>query len=287
MQQISPTSDLAFKKVFASDENKDILAGLIRDFFEVEAEELIIENPYSIEVYRELIKNNEVMVLRHKLKDVAATFKTADFVSEVQVQKTNFFEERSLLYPLERFCQNYNKVGHMMADSDGKPNRYSSLRPVYSLNILGYKHFSDDDALRIFELYDPIRKKSLGRLLRIGYFELMKANIETINQKYWYDFFNTGTVGPDAPGYIQKASGIIDFVNLSAEEMDIVKALERAQADYDAGLVSAFLDGKGEGIAEGMAEVAKKMLTERFEPESIAKLTGLSFEQIEALAAVD
>ena len=33
MQRISPISDLGFKKVLASEDNKDILAGLIKDFF--------------------------------------------------------------------------------------------------------------------------------------------------------------------------------------------------------------------------------------------------------------
>ncbi|MCL2153241.1 MAG: hypothetical protein FWH57_09860 [Oscillospiraceae bacterium] len=59
-------------------------------------------------------------------------------------------------------------------------------KPVYSLNILGYNHFDDDDALRIFELHDPERKKRFEkRLLRLGYFELKKPNIETQNQKHW------------------------------------------------------------------------------------------------------
>ena len=56
MNRISPTNDLAFKKVLASEENKDILGGLINDFFDVVAEEIVIENPYSIEAYIEHVK---------------------------------------------------------------------------------------------------------------------------------------------------------------------------------------------------------------------------------------
>ena len=70
----------------------------------------------------ELVKGEEITVLRNTLKDVAATFRTADFASECQIKKTLFYAERSLLYPLERFCQNYNKSGHMRIDKPGRLN---------------------------------------------------------------------------------------------------------------------------------------------------------------------
>ena len=177
LDRILPTGDLAFKKVLASEENKDILAGLIKDFFDIVVEDLTIVYPYSIAAYKELEKDVKISVFRQTINDVAATFRTADFVSEVQVRKSSFFDERSILYPLERFCGNYNKAGHMVMDAQGKPIRYSSLRPVYSLNILGYTHFpGDDDALRIFELFDTKRNKRFKKdYLRIGYFELTKV----------------------------------------------------------------------------------------------------------------
>ena len=55
MKRISPTSDLAVKKVLASEEHKDILSGLIDDFFAVWPEDLIIEKPYSVAVCLEYI----------------------------------------------------------------------------------------------------------------------------------------------------------------------------------------------------------------------------------------
>jgi len=103
LERILPTSDLGFKKVLASEENKDILAGLIQDFFEIKAEDIVIEKPYSIAVCKELIENEEITKLRQTLKDVAVSFKVADFVSEAQIKKTLFYEERALYYPFERF----------------------------------------------------------------------------------------------------------------------------------------------------------------------------------------
>jgi predicted transposase/invertase (TIGR01784 family) len=290
LERISPTTDLAFKKVLGSEENKDILAGFIKDFFEVEAEDIVIEKPYSITACKESMSLTEISRLRETLKDVAASFRTADFISELQVKKTSYYEERSLYYPLDRFVQNYNRVGEMKTDASGRLIRYSSLRPVYSMNILGYDLFDDDkDALRIFELYDPKRSKSfIKRLLRIGYFELKKENIETVNQKHWRDYFNTGAVSCGAPVYIKKASKIIEYINLTEGERSMISTLERLEANEHAQLVyhenkgraEGEIIGEAKGRAEGRAETEKKAYEEKLESVKNFIEMGLTTEQI-------
>ena len=282
MNRISATGDLAFKKVFASNEHKVCLSGLIRDFFEVDIseEEITIENPYSIAAYKEVIEGEEMSVLRHTLKDVAASLRFADFVSELQIKSTRFFDERALYYPFDRFCKNYSKQGFMELGSDGKPNRYSSLIPIYALNIIGDSHFQDDDALRIFELYDPVRNKKYKKeLVKVGFFELSKDNIETANQRYWRDYFITGEAHPDAPEYIKKASHIIEYENLSEEERKVSAVLEKARADHDAWFSSAYHDGRDDGLIE----VAKNMLKDGDSPEKVVRCTGLSLDYVKTL----
>ena len=88
IKRLPATSDLAIKKVLASEDNKDILCGLILDFFEVMAEDLTIINPYSIDVFKEYATDGaDIGVLRQILRDIAATFRIADFIAEVQVRK--------------------------------------------------------------------------------------------------------------------------------------------------------------------------------------------------------
>jgi len=64
LQYVNPTNDLAFKKVFGSNENIHILKGFIKDFFFIEPEDLVVENPYSIKAYKEYVKDQEVFRLR-------------------------------------------------------------------------------------------------------------------------------------------------------------------------------------------------------------------------------
>ena len=280
MERISATSDLAVKKVLASEENKDVLQGLIVDFFNIKAEEISIENPYSIETYQQMVGGKKMTEFFQTIKDVAASFKVANFVSEIQVRQTHFFDERALYYPFNRFCKNYGIEGEMQLGSDGKPSKYSSLKPIYALNILGYSHFADDEALRIFELYDPKRNKAYKKeLIYVGFFELSKTKIETPNQQHWRDYFTTGKVSDTAPEYIKKASWIIEWANLKEEEREMVELLEKAQADHDNDMVSAYLDGK----EEEKLETAKIMLGDGVPRETVAKYTRLSLAQIKAL----
>jgi hypothetical protein len=283
LKRILPTGDLAFKKVLASEEHKDILCGLIGDFFDiyVPVNEITIETPYSIDAYKEFVKGEEAISLRQTIKDVAASFKTADFISEIQVSKTRFFDERILMYLFERFCKNYNKAGSMQIDIKGKHNRYSSLRPVYSLNIIGHNHFSgDDEALRIFELYDPKRGKKFNKdLVKLGFFELGKNRIETVNQRHWRDYFTEGEVSADAPEYIKKACQVIEVANLSEEEKKVTTLLEKAQADLDAQISSSYLYG----MEDKAEQRAKILLSDGFKFEMVSKYTGLSLEAIQKL----
>jgi hypothetical protein len=276
-KRIPPTNDLMFKKLMASEENKDILSGLITDVLGIIPEDLTIISPYSIELCRALLGAEDVNKLRYTLRDVAASFKAGDFVSELQIRKTQHFHERLLYYPLKRFCENYGAEGQVTTGADGKPNLYSSLRPVFALNILEQSHYSeDDDALRVFELYDPIRNKRFGKdLLKIGCFELNKVNIETENQKHWRDFFVSKAISVDAPVYIKKANEVIDFVNLGEEERQVAEALEKAGATLQDELDYSYFSGK----AEGMLDVLK-MLKQGKSIDEIMRDTGLSLAEV-------
>jgi predicted transposase/invertase (TIGR01784 family) len=154
------------------------------------------------------------------------------------------------------------------------------------LNILGYTHFEDDDeSLRIFELYDPKRnKRPIKELLRIGYFELTKANIETENQKHWHDFFTEKEISPNAPDYIKKANEVIDFGNLGEEERAMANSVEKAQDTLAAELSYSYNEGKTEGKAEGLLEgllnAAKFMLQKGDKPEDVASGLNLPLEQV-------
>jgi len=281
MKYVNPTSDLAFKKVLGSNENIHILAGFINDFFFIKPDNLVVENPYSIKAYRELVKNQDTFRLRPTVSDVAAVMDFADYRSELQLRRGNFYDERSLYYPLDKFVGRYKIVPN-------EESRYMRLRPIYAMNILGYNHFPDDnDALRIFQLYDPVRNKSFPKnLINFAYFELQKTNIETQNQKYWQDYFLRKPLPQDAPDYIRSAMQIIDRSNMDKEELDMLTYTEYLQSIYDDQLAYARDEGHAEGHAEGRTEAVSdfiiKLLKRNIPIEEIMEYTGCTRAQIEA-----
>ena len=177
---------------------------------------------------------------------------------------------------------------------DGTPLRYSSLKPVYCVNILGYPHFTgDDDALRIFEFYDRKRNKSFDReYLTIAYFELTKNNVETENQRHWKTFFQTGEAHIGAPEYIRKAARFIESANLTKEERDMYDQIQRARDIYDSERYTAQLEGERIGEARGETRgeqskaitIARNALHMGITISDTSKLTGLTEDEIRKLA---
>ena len=257
---IDPTKDLAFKKVFGSQETVEILAGFVGDFFGVYPKELRIDNPYDIRAYTEIVARlescpelmedgMEIRKLRATISDLDATMEMGDYTSELQMRMDPHFAERSLYYPFRKFASR-----HQLAA--GGPCPYSLLRPIYAMNILGYRHIpSDDDALRIFELHDPKRKKAFPkRLLHIGYFELPKSVVETDNQRDWQSFFLRRPLSATAPDYIRKAASVIERANMRKEEIDMLTRLEYMEWKMAGELEGARMEGREQGLLEGLLE---------------------------------
>jgi predicted transposase/invertase (TIGR01784 family) len=293
---VSALNDLAFKKAFSSENNVDVLAGLIQDFFGFRPKEITISNPYSIKTYEEKLRQGDIRVLRETLRDVGARLETADFFAELQVQKENYFDVRSIYYPMDRFCGNYNAARLTDTGYEPKRSRYASLRPVYTLNILGHRFFGDEDALRIFGLYDAQRRKAFEReYLKIAYFEIGKRNIETEHQRYWRDYFLNRPISEKAPDYIRKAARTIDYANLGKEERAMIDWAERAQADYESGLYTAYEDGQKSGVeigekrgekrgrTESSQDVARRMKAGGEPFEKITRYTNISAAEIAKL----
>ncbi|GHU74169.1 hypothetical protein FACS1894188_01610 [Clostridia bacterium] len=247
--RILPTNDLCFKKIFADISNLDILRGLINDFFGLNPVDIIIQNPYSIESYKKLLKEaeekGESIILRQTLRDVTANLIFADFTAEMQVTKTDFFGERSMYYTFDKYCQNYGDELTLKIPQ----NLYSSLKPVYTLNILRYNAFENSDrAFRVFKIFDEEEQKEFEPLtIRVAYFEILKTKATNKNQEYWREFFISGETDDTAPDYIKRAADVIKLVNMSEEERAVAARVDKAIADYNAGIATA----KREGLIEG------------------------------------
>jgi hypothetical protein len=273
IKRITPMNDLMAKKVLASEENKDILAGLVKDFFGITCDEIIIKNPYDIKAYTEKLKESDgdYNVLRETIRDIGARFTHADLTAEVQVKNQRHYDARSLKMAFDAFTANYNSYGMME-----QGNKYSSLRPVYALSILGERHFTDMDPLRIFTLYDRKREKSFEKeWLSIGYFEILKENAETVNQEYWRQYFLGNEIPDAAPDYIHRAREAADFMNMDNDEKRIAYLADIHEQD----LLSQIQYAED----KVMEKVARNLLSKGYAVEEIAETMEITPEEVLAL----
>jgi hypothetical protein len=166
----------------------------------------------------------------------------------------------------------------MLTDADS--SKYESLRPVYALNILDEQYFEDTIPLRIFQFHDPKRGLTLEpSYLNIGYFEPGKAksgDALTDHQAFWRDHFLGHHISAKAPNYIREAAELLEYVNMTKEERDMIDWAERVQEDYKCDILYA----KHEGRAEGRDEEAVKAKAELLKSAGKLKTKGLSTADI-------
>jgi len=312
---VLPTNDLAFKKIFTDIEHADIIAAFINDFTDlnVTPNQIRILNPYSIKTYQQQIaekvrdypdlQTGDLRWIAHDA--VIAIIETADVTIEMQLAPDAEFLKRAHYYLADVYAANYN---HQPTTE----SRFKPLKPVWSINILGYRLFDDDLAYRTTTNYvDQTHLPLEPPLFRFGFFELTKPTTDP-RLAAWQRFFTTGLVATDAPPYLRRAATIIEYHNLLPEERKMIDAAEKALAIWESTLYTAKLAAEAEGIALGEARgielgeargielgeargielgeskeahrIAKAMLQDGLDTELIARFTNLPIAEIRQLA---
>ncbi|GHT78543.1 hypothetical protein FACS1894104_1890 [Actinomycetota bacterium] len=99
----------------------------------------------------------------------------------------------------------------------------------------------------------------------------------------------------DAPNYIKQAYKLVDYANLNREERKMISAQERREQDLIGQMNYARNEGiaigeqlgetkgRAEGRAEGLAKVARNLLSADMNPSEVARLTGLTEQEVNGL----
>ena len=277
--RISIQNDLAFKKVFASRGNEFILAGLIQDFTGVDTSTgLTIINPYNIDTFYA----DDGQKIRATEVDVAARLADGRIVTiEFQRQPEQYLLERIDYYASEKYISNYGQTFSGKLQRERGKN-YSGLRPVLSLNFLGFDLWDDNEVIHKFSSYDLANQKYYHseNWRNIIFFELLKNTNElSDNINHWKILFGDEAVIDTAPNYIKIASKILEYQNFTREERTVMDATARYQAKIEGQLEYSW----NEGIKEGIITTAKKMILKGFETTIISEVTGLPKDEVSKL----
>ena len=270
MCRINPKVDFAFKKLFGSEENKDLLISFINSILteQEQVKDITIKNPYNVSNYI----NGKMSIL--DIKAVDENGKWYDI--EIQVAPQTFYDKRALYYWAKVYSDQLQKKG-----------RYDSLNKTIGINVLDFNYLEGNDYHNMYKLYNSKTGKEFSDILELHFIELKKfdknlAEIRTALDR-WVTFLNNAyeysknKIPKELEGdkNIKKAIEVLDVMYLNEDErelyeLDLKTTLNRLEELYTA---------REEGIKQGIKDVAKSLL-DILDVDTISLKTGLSKEEI-------
>jgi hypothetical protein len=291
---LDPKNDVAFKKIFGSEKNKDILIHFLNDILGFEGDGQIQDVRFLDPVQDSVIASKKQSIV-----DVLCVDKNGkQYIVEMQVEPAQGFEKRAQYYAAKAYCSQLNKG----QEEDGL---YINLKKIIFIAITAGTIFKDK--LGYLSKHVILDKNTYTHDLKdfsFTFIELPKfkknkiEDLENIVEKWCYFFkYAESTDKEDLEKIIkgdavmQRAYEALDQfswneVELRAYEKEI-KRIRDNKAVLNYKIEKAEARGKAEGKAEGEAkrniEIAKKMLARGKDIEEIVEFTGLTKDEISNL----
>jgi predicted transposase/invertase (TIGR01784 family) len=283
MGKISPRVDIAFKKIFGVEENKDLLISLINSIVgpDDQINTLTLLNPYNPKNFRE----DKVSIL-----DIKAQGKDGKrFNIEIQISDEADYDKRALYYWAKLYTE------QLKAAED-----YALLSKAIGIHILNFTSIPQVDKYHnVFHIREQESHLLYFEDLELHTIELKKfcstpqenlvdllAKVQT-SLDMWVAFLTRHDLlqkdhlpVPMNDPSLQKALHVLDVMNFGPEEReayeDHLKWLRVEMNTLKKAEEKGHLLGIQEGEKKKSLEIAKKMLQKGYSLEQITQITGLS-----------
>lgn len=285
MCKINPRVDFAFKKLFGSEENKDLLISLINAIVSDEEQvvEVELKNPYNLADYRA----GKISILDIKAKAENGRW----FNVEMQIREDNNFDKRAIYY-----------WAKLVTEQLGEGMMYKELKKTISINILDYDFVPDTEEVHsCYKIINTATGKDdkLHDVFELHYIELKKFK-KTYNQiqtalDRWSCFLTTAhQLDRDhtpkelaSDKNIVKAIAAIDRM-FDAEERQVYDIRMQEFSDVASAIATGAEKNIEKGVEIGLEKGIEKaskaivlhMAGKGIDSAAIAELTGLSLSDI-------
>jgi predicted transposase/invertase (TIGR01784 family) len=298
---LDPKNDVAFRRIFGTEKNKDILIHFINDILELKDRDKIKEITFL-----PTIAVPEIAAKKQSVVDVLCKDENGvQLIIEMQVSPQEGFEKRAQYYAAKAYSRQLNK-----GKKEGA--RYIDLKAVIFIAISDNIIFKDkifyksDHIILDKESYSHDLKDFSFTFIELPKFKITDINLLTNIVEKWCFFFKNADKTSEAD--LRKLIGSDNVIERAYEELNQFNWTEdelltyeqetkrimdnQAAEDYKINqikqqIVEAEIKGKAEGKAEGKVErdieIAKEMLLEGEPMEKIIKFTKLTKEEIEGL----
>lgn len=259
MCKINPRVDFAFKKLFGSEENKDLLMSLINAIVSEQDHviEVQLKNPYNLADYRA----GKMSILDIKARSDDGRW----FNVEMQISEDYYFDKRAIYYWAKLVTEQL---------SEGK--MFKELKKTISIIILDFNFIPKTTEMHnCYKIINTATGKDdrLHDIFELHYVELKKftKNYDQVTTALdrWSTFLtkahhlNKGDVPKELADdlAIVKAIEAVDRM-FDEEERQVYETRMQALADVESKIASAEEIGMKRGMEKGMEEGVKKGMEE-------------------------
>lgn len=277
--KINPRVDLAFKKIFGIEDNKDLLISLINSIVgeEDQVVDVTLLNPYNQKNFKE----DKLSILDIKAEGNHGK----KFNIEIQITDEADYDKRALYY-----------WAKLYTDQLKEKDDYGTLEKVIGIHILNFTSILDSEKYHnAFHITEKETGLHYFKELELHTIELKKFNdglgkeFEDIGSKIqsaldlWSAFLLRNDLLSkaklpdsldDAP--VKKAINVLNVMNFSEEEREIYEG-KLKWLRIEANTLRKYEE---KGREEERLVIARALLHQGLDPAQISKATGLSEEKI-------
>ena len=296
------TNDYMFKRVFGSEECKDILiAFLNRIVGNGDIDDVSFQNTEHL---------GPTADDRRAVFDIAVRTKSGEeYIIEMQLAQQEYFRDRALFYASYPIMNQavLTKEEFRKTHSDEGVFRWNfCLKPVRFIAVVNFPmaHNSKWDESSYFSSY-RLREDESGELLHdklqfifleLARFDKREDELETYCDKWMYLFKNMSHLRERPKVFYEKEFDrlfeMAELCNFTSDEYYDYQNSQKMIYDYENTIDFAKKQGRTEGLAEGLEkgredksqEIARNLLSMGLSVEQIVNATGLTEEQIRSLA---
>ena len=272
--KLDPKIDIVFKGIFAKKGNEYILEDLLSA--------ILNKKVKCTEVESEVSLSDDLFDEKYGILDIKAILESKEEV-DIEMQIANRYDtiNRAVFY-----ASKLTTMGLKKSES------YLSMKKKIVIFILNYTLFEYDEALQ--ESYITLKRhmeKELTDLHKYYFIELPKvqklSEIGSKRLKMWIAFLNQDKemLLNMAKGdkIIKKAEEELEYLSGDAKLRRIAELKEKALRDEATMKIVGMREGIEKGRKQTQYDIAKKMLIENIDINTIAKVTGLPEREIESL----
>jgi predicted transposase/invertase (TIGR01784 family) len=278
---LNPKNDFAFKRVFGTEKNKEILIHFLNDIFEGEYE--TIEDVEFLPLHQD----PEIAALRQSIVDVMCRdTKGNRMIIEMQCATDTHFIERAVAYACRAYLNQRTTA-----------KGYGDMKPVIFLAVLDHTLFSDKkEYLSHHKLLDVYTKENDITNLSFSFLELSKfkkqsaEKIETNIEKWAHFFKDAESISPREMEELERSdkafwkayTALAEF-NYTPDELLEYERYDMKEDEISTRMSDAEKLGEARGELKKARETALNAIAMGLPTEQISQLTRLSLEEIKEL----